>query len=542
MSEELCELGVVGLTSIGQSLAAHHATKKTRVCVGDEDLSFVPQVINEFKSQMEVGEEEEEDNALPKASKCMIPFDNMHELVARLVSPRKIIIFGTHAHDQKFEEMWNKLYPLLEGGDVVLRWGREEEGNGSGNQFHTDSIVGNLSKLQAQPRGIHLLEMVRLERDRTVAFEGENPECFLVGGPQEGYTQLEPFILPCATIGHAGNGAGCAHYAGMIQRAIENGVTQAFAEGADVLTKTAGCEPPDIGRTMKKWNDEGGRLASSLTRISSKIYYKRDHITKNGFVIDHIFDSIDVDAKDTWVTMEATKLGVPAPTINATLESRYLSAMKDERVEASSILKVPEMMDTPSVMRDQISEDLQNAIYCACVCIVAECLAVFQAASEVESWDANMKECIRLWKQPGSLLESTLLERVLSALANYQVGDMKNLLIVPDIASELQEVHMSWRRVVTLSFASAVPCPTLSSSLTYYDSYRSRKLPIGLVRAQRDFFDASGYDRFGQGGWYTTCWVTPHTKEMRKKEGQVGLEGVGVGAPKKRRRRNKSIS
>ena len=317
MSEELCELGIVGLTSVGQQLAAFHASNKTRVCVGDEDPSFVPQVIKEYQAQTAADGEEEK----PKSSKCMIPSNKMEELVVRLRQPRKIVVFGTHADDKKFEDTWNKLSPVLESGDTVIRWGKEE----NGTVQSSSSIVGNLSKLQAEPRGLHLLEMVRVERDRGVAFEGDNPEIFLVGGPKEGYEQLEPLLSPFASIGHVGNAAMCAHYAQMIQLAIENGIAQAFAEGTDILSKAAGYENPDIGRTMKKWNDEGGKLSSYLLRSLSKIHYKRDDISKKGFVVDHIFDSVDSNAADKWVTLEATKLGVPAPTVNASIEARFFS-------------------------------------------------------------------------------------------------------------------------------------------------------------------------------------------------------------------------
>jgi len=307
---------------------------------------------------------------------------------------------------------------------------------------------------------------------------------------------------------------------------IGNGVTQAIAEGSDVMSKAARFEEQDIGKIMNNWNAGGGKLASYLIRISSKIWQKRDSITKRGFVVNHIIDSVDLSAVDTWMTLEATKLGVPAPTINATLESRFISMMKDERVAVSSILRVPESADTPSVMKDQISDDLENAIYCACICLVAECLAIFQAASKAELWNANIADCIQLWNQPGSFLESNLLKKIHSCVANKDEDEASmSLITAPGIASELQELHMSWRRIVTLSFASAIPCPTLSSSLTLYDSYRTRLLPTSLIRAQRDFFDASGYGRFEQEGWFTTCWTKEHTKERKKKELTMALEG-----------------
>lgn len=255
-------------------------------------------------------------------------------------------------------------------------------------------------------------------------------------------------------------------------------------------------------------------------------------MTKKGHVLDYILDSVELNTVDNWVTLEATRLGVPAPSVNAALETRFLSAMKDERVEASSILKVLDVADTPSVLKGQIDEDLQFALYCACMCIIAECFAVFQAASEVESWDVNFKECIRLWNLPGSILESTLLSNITSALTNDVNQEMKSLLTVPGVASELKDLHISWRRIVTLSFASAIPCPTLSSSLTHYDSLRSRKLPIGLIHAQRDYFDASGYSRVGIDGHFTTNWITEHTQQIKKRE--------SAAQPKKRRKKTES--
>lgn len=311
MSHDPCELGVIGLTALGQSLAAHHASNRLRVCVADEDPAFVPQVVGEYRSQIEAGEDDDEPS--PRASRCMLPSGTPEEMAARLASPRKIVVFGTYGDDAKFEQVYRRLCLVLESGDAVLRWGQEEGDDDRGIQFYNDSICRALS---SQNTDVHLMEMVRLECDRTVAFEGETPEAFLVGGPRAGYSLLEPFVSPIASIGHVGNEPGAAHYARMIQRAIENGVTQALAEGSNVLARAAGYECHDVGRIMHKWNVGGGRLASYLLRISSKIFYKRDKISNKGFLVEHIADSIDLNVVDTWVTLEATKLGVPAPTVN----------------------------------------------------------------------------------------------------------------------------------------------------------------------------------------------------------------------------------
>ncbi|KAL9183692.1 hypothetical protein ACHAXT_004548 [Thalassiosira profunda] len=501
MSEALCALGIVGLTPLGQKLAAHHASEGTRVCVADEDPSFVPQVVDEYRSQMQPGDDGGGDDRDKVGWGCMLPSGNMEELVARLEAPRKIVVCGTHGDDAKFEEAWAKLGPHLEGCDTVLRWGREEGGTGPVH-FYNDSVVGTISQQQAQPKGVFLLEMVRLGRDRTAAFDSDEPGSFMVGGPEEAYEQMRPFVAPFATAGRVGNDARCAHYAHMILQTIENGALQAFAEGSDVLARIAGHERPDVGRTLKYWNDRMERMAGYLARSLSKVHYKRD----------------EMGASDTWATLEAARLGMPAPTVNAALQAKLLSVMKEERVAAASVLKgAPEFKDTPSVMKDQIAGDLQNAIYGACMVVCAECFGIFLAASEAESWDANIEECLKLWNRPGTLLESTFLERIQSSLEG-KPDELKSLLVLPGIASELQELHMSWRRVVTLSFASAVPCPTLSAALTYHDSYRSHRLPTAIIQAQRDFFDEAGYDRVDQEGRFSSRWTKDHTRINKKKQ------------------------
>lgn len=555
---EICELGVIGLTSTGQSLAAHHATNKRRVCVCDDDLSFVPQVINEFRSSTEdqdyYEENDDSNNNNIRPSRCMVPSSSVEEFVKIISIPRKIIIFGTHGDDKKFEDIWNKLRVNLTRGDMVLRWGEEETGTSSvANaasmissdnllQFYTESIVGNLSKSQAEPQGVDLLEMVKLDQDRaTMIRDSDLQDTYVVGGAKDAYQQLNEYISPFASVGHVGSSPQCAHYARMVQRAIEFGMAQCLAEGCDLLKRAALFENQDIGRILSKWQ-EGGLLTSYLVEISSKIYYKRDGISKKGHVLDHIVDSIDLNGSDTWFSLEATKLGVPAPTINAALEARLLSNMKEERIQASSILGAPEGADTPSVLKDQIAEDLQGALYSAWICVIAEALSIFVAAADVGPWDINFEECVRLWNLPASFLKSTLLEKIHAALMENQ-GDIQNLLLLPSIASQLQETHMSWRRIVTLCFASAVPCSCLGASLTYYDSYRSKKLPSSLIRAQRDFFGGYGYDRFNEDGWYTSCWVQEHTdglKRAAKASAKAPEKGASDDTTKKKTKKRKT--
>jgi len=535
MSHDLCELGIYGLTSTGQQLAAHHASNKTRVCICDEDPSFVPQVIDEYRNQWrkkEVG-----DTTDSRPSRCMLDSSDIDEFIARLKAPRKIIVFGTHAEDDNFEQLWKKLEQRLDKGDMILRWGREESGNDLNYQFYAESIVASLSN-QAQAKELHILEMVKLERCRISSMTSEVPDAFFVGGSRHAYNQFKPVIEIFATVGHVGNTAASAHYALMIQRAIEFSVTQAYAEGCNLLKDSAffGCS--DIGRLLNNWNNEKSRLSGYLTEISSKIMYKRDKVSGTGFVIEKILDIVDCQPSDAWVRTEATRLEVPSPTLNAALDARYLSTMKEERMEASKILKAPELVDTPSVLKEQICDDLQIAIYCSSVCAYAEGLSLLQAASEAEEWGVNIETCIELWNLPGSFLESAVLKMIDSSLSS-SIEDNKNLLAVADVAAELDTLHMSWRRAVTLSFACGTPIPCLSAALTYYDSCRHHTSSVGIVRAQRDFFGGYGYDRLDKEGWFTTLWTREHT-ELKKRELEAEQRANGD-IKRKRKRKIQSV-
>jgi len=56
---------------------------------------------------------------------------------------------------------------------------------------------------------------------------------------------------------------------------------------------------------------------------------------------------------------------------------------------------------------------------------------------------------------------------------------------------------------------SGVPVPCLSSALSYFDGYRSERLPANMIQAQRDYFGAHTYERTDQprGKFFHTNWT-----------------------------------
>ena len=62
---------------------------------------------------------------------------------------------------------------------------------------------------------------------------------------------------------------------------------------------------------------------------------------------------------------------------------------------------------------------------------------------------------------------------------------------------------------IGLAVDFGIPCPSMSSALNYYDSYRSARLPANLLQAQRDYFGAHTYERLDKprGEFFHTDWT-----------------------------------
>jgi 6-phosphogluconate dehydrogenase len=209
-----------------------------------------------------------------------------------------------------------------------------------------------------------------------------------------------------------------------------------------------------------------------------------------------------------WTIQEAAERSVAAPTMAASLDARYISARKDERVRASTILRGPEMTSAEiPVHRGQMLDDLKSALYAAKVCSYAQGLGIIKSCSEDMNWNVSLSECARLWKG-GCIIRAALLQKIQDALARDP--KLPNLLLDPVIAAEMNERAAAWRRVIVVAIGYGVSTPALSGSLNYFDSYRRASLPANLTQAQRDFFGGHTYERTDRDGVFHTAWTDAH--------------------------------
>jgi len=475
-SDKKCDVGLWGLAVMGQNFALNMASKGFKVCVGNRSPSKVPLTVQRAKDE----------GNLP-----LVGAFGVEDFCNKLSKPRKVIILVMAG--KPVDETIAKLSAFMEEGDVIVD---------GGNEWYPNSIR---RAKELEEKGIMFVGM-----GISGGEEGaRNGPSLMPGGPKEAYDMLEPILTKCAAqvndgpcTGYLGP-IGSGNYVKMVHNGIEYGDMQLISEVYDVLRKIVGLNNEDMAALFAKWNE--GELSSYLIEITSTILEKKDDITGEGYVVDYVLDKTGMKGTGRWTVQEAAEQSVAAPTIAASLDARYISGRKDERVKASTILQGP--TEIPNVSKDQIMDDLQASLYAAKIVSYAQGLNIIESASNNHSWNVNLSECARLWKG-GCIIRAKLLDKIQAALAAD--SDLPNLMVDPGFAAELNARQLAWRRVVTLCVASGISCPAMCSSLNYYDSYRRECAPANLVQAQRDFFGGHTYERTDRDGVFHCAWTESH--------------------------------
>ena len=73
----------------------------------------------------------------------------------------------------------------------------------------------------------------------------------------------------------------------------------------------------------------------------------------------------------------------------------------------------------------------------------------------------------------------------------------------------LKTAESGWRKAAMLAVSNGIPAPAFVSALSYFDGYRSERLPANLLQAQRDYFGAHTYERVDKprGEFFHTDWT-----------------------------------
>lgn len=409
---------------------------------------------------------------------------SLEELIKVTASPRQLFLM-VKAGDA-VDELIRQLLPILSPGDIVI--------DGGNSWFH-DSLR---REKECAAKGVHFLG-VGISGGEEGALNGPS---IMPGGPIEAWKIMNPLFEaisakadgPC-TAYMGPNGAG--HFVKMVHNGIEYGDMQLIAEAYDVLRRVGDLKPDDLSRVFSDWNK--GVLESFLIEITATIFTRRDD-TSDGFLVDKILDKAGQKGTGKWTAETALDLGVPIPTLAAAVDARCLSSMKDERIQASEMLKPPS--SNKSAAKDLVS-GVHDALYCAKILAYAQGMSLLKAASDEWKWNLRLDEIARTWKG-GCIIRAKFLDRIQQAYKSNST--LPNLLFDGKLRDEVTSRIGRLREIVSLSAATGVPIPAFSSSLAYFDSYRSRDLPQNLTQAQRDLFGAHTYERIDRAGVFHTEW------------------------------------
>ena len=491
MSEATSEIGLIGLAVMGQNLALNVA-----------DHGFKISVYNRTTSKME-----EFVAAHPNTPGGLVGQAELKDFVASLKRPRKIIILvkAGGATDKVIES----LVPLLEEGDIIIDGGnakwddtirREKELTARGLRFIGSGVSGGEEGARfgpslmpgGSPEAWTHLEPIwkaiaaKVDPETGKPFEGAEP-----GKPVEGGFSCTAYIGP--------DGAG--HYVKMVQNGIEYGDMQMICEAYDLMQNVLGLTPAEMGEIFAEWNK--GDLDSFLIEITADILKQVDPVTGKPFV-DIVLDTAGQKGTGKWTSVNALDMGTPAPTVAEAVFARCLSAVKDERVAAEKILKGP---DAPAYTGDKVEmvEAIREALYASKICSYAQGFQLMAYAQEEYGWKLNFGEIAQIFRG-GCIIRAAFLQKITEAFERNP--DLANLLLDPYFSEAIHKAQTSWRKVVALAATHGVSIPTFSSALSYFDGYRTSRLPQNLLQAQRDYFGAHTYERTDEprGKFYHIDW------------------------------------
>ena len=464
------DIGLVGLAVMGENLALNMAQHGFSVAVYNRTAERTRAFIAERA-----------------AGHNVVGTYTLADLVGSVERPRRIILMVKAG--AAVDEVLGQLRPLLAPGDIVMD---------GGNSFFKDTERRAHDMAEA---GFHYLG-TGVSGGEEGALKGPS---IMPGGPREAYELLAPVLTriaaqvadgPCCTyIGPRGAG----HYVKMVHNGIEYGDMQLIAEVYDILRKGTTLTTDEMSGLFNEWNQ--GELNSYLIGITAEILAYRDPDSGQPLV-DLILDRAGQKGTGKWTSQNALDLGVPVPTIDAAIWSRNMSAYKAERVKASEVLGGPTAWSDLRLSR--LLEALRNALYAAKVSSYAQGMSLLRAASHEYGYDLNLSEIARIWKG-GCIIRARLLDQIQAAFAAEP--DLPNLMVAPAFVDALGSAQEDWRLVVQRARQMGVPCPALSASLDYYDSYRRSRLPANLIQAQRDYFGAHTYERVDRPGTFHTEWT-----------------------------------
>ena len=281
-----------------------------------------------------------------------------------------------------------------------------------------------------------------------------------------------------------------------------------------------------------------------------------------------ILDKAAQKGTGKWTSQAAMDFGVPIPTIDSAVSMRQISAQKEARIliaekygndepeitnppkaDGEAVSSDPETDDAKaareqraaetvvsehqkanldakevgdkkeiasdeqrdSAVRADVSKNkaeflelLKHTLLSSFIVTYAQGMSLLQTASKEKEYGLDLAEIAKIWRG-GCIIRSALLEDMRRAYAKNP--DLPNMILDDEFAEILSKNRDFWCVINNEFSISQVPSLCLSSALSYFDAFRSSRLPANLIQAQRDFFGAHTYQRVDEeGNFHTPDW------------------------------------
>ncbi|HCK3566869.1 TPA: NADP-dependent phosphogluconate dehydrogenase [Enterococcus faecium] len=465
------QIGVVGMAVMGKNLALNIESRGYSVALFNRTGAKTTAVVEEHPD---------------KNFKATYTIE---EFVESIEKPRRILLMvkAGPATDATIQE----LLPHLDKGDILID---------GGNTFFKDTMRRNEELANS---GINFIG-TGVSGGEEGALKGPS---IMPGGQKEAYALVAPILeqisakaedgAPCVTyIGP--NEAG--HYVKMVHNGIEYGDMQLIAESYDLMKNILNLSVEEMADIFKEWNQ--GELDSYLIEITADILTRKDDEGTGKPVVDVILDAAGNKGTGKWTSQSALDLGVPLPLITESVFARYISAYKEERVQASKILSRTNDFEFTGDKKELV-EKIREALYFSKIMSYAQGFAQLRVASKEFDWDLPFGEIAKIWRA-GCIIRARFLQKITDAYDKNP--EIENLLLDDYFVEITKKYQQSVRDVVALAVQAGVPVPTFSSAIAYFDSYRAERLPANIIQAQRDYFGAHTYERVDKEGIFHYSW------------------------------------
>jgi 6-phosphogluconate dehydrogenase len=300
----------------------------------------------------------------------------------------------------------------------------------------------------------------------------------------------------CDWVGEGGAG----HFVKMVHNGIEYGDMQLIAEAYHLMKTLLALSYPDMQSAFASWNR--GKLDSYLIEITGHILAKYD---ADGVpLVERILDTAGQKGTGRWTAITALETGTPLSLVTEAVMARSLSAMKDERLEASRALRGPEPLIDGE--KGAFLECIRDALYASKIISYAQGFMLMRAAAQEYGWNLNYGGVALMWRG-GCIIRSVFLGEIKQAYVRN--SNLANLLFDDYFQSEIDAAQQGWRKSVARAVQEGIPVPAMSSALAFYDGLRHDRLPANLTQAQRDYFGAHTYERTDhpRGQFFHTNWT-----------------------------------